>query len=170
MTLIVCGLHSVEDLIAARRPSHMITLLDPWSMIRTPAGIDPARHLRLEVNDIREPVEGMVAPSEELIVRILAFGRLWDEQAPMLVHCWAGVSRSTATAFILACERSPQTPEADIALAMRQAAPHAYPNRWMVRLADDMLGRRGRMVDAIAGMGEESYVTAGTPFDFAPRR
>jgi predicted protein tyrosine phosphatase len=52
---------------------------------------------------------------------------------------------------------------------MRQAAPHAYPNRRIVALADDMLGRRGRMVDAVEAMGTSS-VLFGTPFDFAARR
>ena len=169
MTLIVCGLHSVEAVIAARRPSHMITLLDPWNMIRTPAGVAPERHLRLGVADIRQPVDGMVAPDENLVGKVLAFGRQWDETAPLLVHCWAGVSRSTASAFVLACDRSPQASERQIAQALREAAPHACPNRWIVKLADDMLGRRGRMVDAIAAMGEESYVTVGTPFDFSAR-
>ena len=124
MQLIVCGLADVEPLIAARRPSHMITLLDPASMIETPSGLAPERHLRLGVNDISEPMEDMILPDEDMVRRILAFGRTWDEREPMLIHCWAGISRSTATAFVLACERSPKTDERDIARALRRAAPH----------------------------------------------
>lgn len=169
MTLIVCGLEKVEALIAARRPSHMITLLDPWTMIETPAGVAVDRHLRLGVNDIAEPTDGQVIPDETLVERLLAFGRLWDERAPMLVHCWAGISRSTATAFVLACERSPHADETAIAMAMRRAAPHAEPNRRIVALADDMLGRGGRMVDAVAAMGGNGYASMGVPFDFAVR-
>ena len=55
MTLIVCGLAEVPAIIAARAPSHMITLLDAASMIETPAGLPPDHHLRLSVNDIAEP-------------------------------------------------------------------------------------------------------------------
>jgi predicted protein tyrosine phosphatase len=87
----------------------------------------------------------------------------------MLIHCWAGISRSTASAFALACERSPKVDEKTIALAMREAAPHAYPNRRIVALADDILGRRGRMVDAIDAMGNGVFDASG-PFDFAARR
>ncbi len=87
----------------------------------------------------------------------------------MIVHCWAGISRSTASAFILACERNPQIDERSIALAMRKAARHAYPNRRIVALADDMLGRRGRMVDAVEAMGGNDLISMGTPFDFAVR-
>ena len=168
MTLIICGLSEVPRLVEARRPSHLITLLDPASMIDTPAGLEAARHLRLGVNDIAEPMEGLVAPDEKVVAQILAFGRDWDESAPMLIHCWAGISRSTASAFMLACERSPEIDERTIAMAMRKAAPHAYPNRRIVALADDMMGRGGRMVDALEGMGVSDF-TNPAPFDFAVR-
>jgi predicted protein tyrosine phosphatase len=153
MVLIVCGLAPLAQVIEARRPSHVITLLDPATLIETPAGITPDRHLKVGVNDICE----------------LEFGRTWDETAPMVVHCWAGISRSTATAFALACERSPEVSELEIARVMRRAAPHAYPNRRIVALADDLLGRRGRMVDAVDAMGDNGWVSSGTPFDFPVR-
>lgn len=168
MIAIVCGLAEVERLIARRTPSHLVSLLDPSTMIDTPAGLSPDRHLRLAVNDIVEPLEGMVLPDEAAVGRLLEFGRAWDEAAPILIHCWAGISRSTASAFILACERSPGMDEARIARAMRQTAPHAYPNRRIVALADDMLNRRGRMVDAVDAMGDYDHRLA-RPFDFAVR-
>jgi predicted protein tyrosine phosphatase len=168
MTIIVCGLSDVAAMLAARRPSHLVTLLDPASMIATPEGLDAARHLKLSVNDIAEPAEGLVVPSEQVVADLLAFAAAWDESAPMLVHCWAGVSRSTASAFVIACERNPGADERLIAGAMRQAAPHASPNRRIVALADDLLGRRGRMVDAVDAMGDYDY-TAAAPFDFAVR-
>jgi predicted protein tyrosine phosphatase len=166
--LIVCGLSDVEPLIAARRPSHMITLLDPASMIDTPAGLAPGRHLRLGVNDISEPMEDMILPDAGVVRKILDFGATWDGRDPMLIHCWAGVSRSTATAFTLACERSPDVDERAIALALRRAAPHAAPNRRIVSLADEMLGRGGRMVGALEAMGDYD-LTAPGPFDFPAR-
>lgn len=168
MTIIVCGLSEVPGMIAARRPSHLVTLLDPASMIETPAGFAPDRHLRIGVNDIAEPMEGLVLPTEQVVADLLAFGATWDETAPMVVHCWAGVSRSTASAFILACERNPQADERSIAMAMRRAARHASPNRRIVALADDMMRRRGRMVDAVEAMGDYDYQVA-RPFDFAVR-
>lgn len=167
MTLIVCGLAEVPAIIAARAPSHMITLLDAASMIETPEGLPPDRHLRLSVNDIAEPMEGLILPSADLVHRLLAFGRAWDASTPMIVHCWAGISRSSASAFILACDRNPDADERLIALRMRQAAKHAYPNRKIVALADDILGRRGRMVDAVEAMGDYEYSGYGVPFDFS---
>lgn len=168
MTIIICGLSEVPGVIAARRPSHLVTLLDPASMIETPVGMAADRHLKIGVNDIAEPTEGLVLPTEQVVRDLLAFGATWDESAPMIVHCWAGISRSTASAFILACERNPEADERAIALTMRQAARHASPNRRIVALADDMLGRRGRMVDAVEAMGDYDYQLA-RPFDFAVR-
>lgn len=167
MTLIVCGLAEVPAIIAARAPSHMITLLDAASMIETPAGLPPAHHLRLSVNDIAQPTEGLILPSADLVHQLLAFGRAWDARTPMIVHCWAGISRSSASAFILACDRNPDADERLIAMRMRRAAKHAYPNRKIIALADDILGRRGRMVDAVEAMGDYEYSGYGVPFDFA---
>ncbi|HEV2531706.1 hypothetical protein [Phenylobacterium sp.] len=164
-TIIVCGLADVEPLIAARRPSHMITLLDPASMIETPPGVAPHRHLKLGVNDIVEPMEAMIVPDETVVGAILAFGATWDGADPMLIHCWAGISRSTAAAFLLACARSPDVDERTIAQALRRAAPHASPNRRIVALADQLMGRGGAMVEAVEAMGEYDYAAA-CPFDF----
>jgi predicted protein tyrosine phosphatase len=165
MTLIVCPLSHVHRIVEARAPSHLITLLDPASLIDTPQGFQPERHLRLGVNDIVEAAEGRILPDEALVQRIVAFGRGWDASAPMLIHCWAGISRSTATAFVLACERNPGAAEGDIAQAMREASRFAYPNRRIVALADDMLGRGGRMVDAVEAMGPAPLVEENRPFD-----
>ena len=169
MTLIVCPLSQVERLVAERAPSHLITLLDPSFMIDTPAGLLPHRHLRLGVNDIVEPVEGRICPDEPLMDRLLAFGDGWEGDRPLLVHCWAGVSRSTATAFVLACQRNPAAPELTIARALRGASRAAHPNRRIVALADARLGRQGRMVEAIAAIGPGEMVEENQPFDLPAR-
>ncbi|MGZ6016337.1 MAG: tyrosine phosphatase family protein [Phenylobacterium sp.] len=169
MTLIISPLSRIAEVIAARRPSHLISLMDPAQLISTPKGFEAARHLRLGVNDISQPTEGLVLPGETHVLQILQFGQGWDESSPLLVHCWAGISRSTATAFMLACERNPETDERDIAWRLRRSAAHAYPNRRLVTLADDLLGRRGRMVDAVDAIGPNNFEIEGVPFDLPAR-
>lgn len=169
MTLIVCPLSYVETVVAARAPSHLITLLDPHDVILTPQGLAAERHLKLGVNDIVDAAEGYVCPDEDLVRRIVEFGADWDEAQPMLVHCWAGISRSTANAFTLACERNPGVPEIRIARALRQASHYAHPNRRIVALADDILGRGGRMVDAVDAIGPGDIYAEGRPFDLPAR-
>lgn len=169
MKIIVCPLSLVPATVAAHKPSHLITLLDPDHVIDTPAPLTPERHLRIGVNDICDPTEGLLLPCEDNVREILDFGATWDEAAPIVVHCWAGISRSTATAFMLACERNPQVDERDIALAMRRASPIATPNRKLVAIADDMLDRGGRMVDAVDRIGRGPSAFENTPFHIPAR-
>jgi predicted protein tyrosine phosphatase len=169
MKMIICPLSHIEEVVAEHRPSHMITLLDPDYPIDTPKGLSPDRHLKLGVWDICVPQEGMTPPAEGHVQQILAFGRDWPAEAPLLVHCWAGISRSTATAFMLACQRNPQAPELEIAWRLRIAAPHAYPNRQLVRLADAALARNGRMVEAVEAIGDNGLASMGRPFELPAR-
>ena len=169
MTIIVSPLSRIQEVIDSRRPSHLITLLDPSHELATPQGVEAGRHLRVGVNDICDATEGLTRPEEAHVLQVLEFGRGWDETQPLLVHCWAGISRSTAAAFILACERNPHAPEREIAWRLRRAAAHAMPNRRLVALADDLLGRKGRMVDAVSQIGPNNFEFEGTPFDLPAR-
>lgn len=169
MKIIVSSLQDVPTLVRMARPSHLISLLDPDSMIKTPKGIVPERHLKVGVNDIAGPEQGLIHPTVETVEQILKFGRGWEPFEPMLVHCWAGISRSSATAFILACERAPGVAEREIAENLRRASVAANPNPLMVQLADDMLGRGGRMVDAVRAMGPGTYTWPNPPYELAVR-
>ncbi len=165
----VCSLAAVPDEIARRGPSHLITLLSPGSLPARPDGVAHERMLRLEVNDIDEEIEGLTAPSAATVEDLLAFAKDWDGESPILIHCWAGISRSTAAAFVIACARNPQAPEADIARALRRASPTASPNRRIVALADARLAREGRMSAAVAGMGDADFAESATPFHIPAR-
>jgi predicted protein tyrosine phosphatase len=87
----------------------------------------------------------------------------------MVVHCFAGVSRSSAAALAIACERNPDAPELEIALTLRRLAPHAYPNRRITALADEMLGRRGRLIDAVEAMGRDDLQAPHVPVELPSR-
>jgi len=84
---------------------------------------------------------------------LLALVAQWDRSAPILVHCRAGIGRSTATAFITACLHNPHAAEHEIAIALRRASPLARPNETLIKLADAALGRRDRMSRAISDTG-----------------
>lgn len=165
MTLIVSPLRDVDTVVRFKKPSHLITLLDPQMMGDCPRGFRPDRHLKIAVDDVWEPQTGKILPAEDIVEDVLAFGKTWTGKSPMLVHCWAGVSRSTATAFILACQRLPEIEEAKIAEALRKASASATPNPLLVRLADDIMGRKGKMVDAVASIGKGVYAYPGSPFE-----
>ena len=54
--------------------------------------------------------------------------------------------------------------EAELAARLRKASPSATPNARLVAIADAMLGRDGRMREAIAGIGRGADAFEGTPF------
>jgi predicted protein tyrosine phosphatase len=85
----------------------------------------------------------------------------------MVIHCFAGVSRSTAAAFIAACALNPTRDEAEIAAAIRAASRTATPNARLVALADAALGRDGRMSKAVAAIGRGEICEEGIPFSLA---
>ena len=164
--IIVTPLSALTDAIRQHRPSHIVTLLSPEHMIDTPEGFDATYHLKLGVNDIAENWMGEAPPAVSHVASLIEFGRTWNAQAPMIVHCWAGVSRSMASAYTVLCDRAGPRSEMEIAQAMRARAPHAYPNRLIVRLADEMLGREGRMVAAVEAMGDGVLVVEGALVEF----
>jgi predicted protein tyrosine phosphatase len=159
--ILVTPLSHIDAAIRRYRPSHMVTLLSPEHMIETPEGIDAAQHLRLGMNDVADVLVSEDPPSERHIRELIDFGRTWDGKTSMLVHCWAGVSRSTAAAFILLCDKRGPGMEREIANGLRFRAPHAYPNALMVSIADRLLNRGGRMISAIEGIGRGTIVAEG---------
>jgi predicted protein tyrosine phosphatase len=154
--LLISSYAQIADTVRRHRPSHMLTLMDEH--VATPADILPDRHYRIRVHDIAEPAEGAIAPSLDHIEGLLSFARTWTREAPFLVHCWAGISRSTAAAYILLCDIRGPGQEAQLARELRELAPHAQPNRLMIRHADAFLGRDGRMIAAVEAMGEATIV------------
>lgn len=153
MAIVVCPLSRVADVARERRPSHIVSLLDPGSAFPVvPHHVDD-RHFRLEIHDIEAEVDGMDALCGDRMRLILDFVSGWARDEPILIHCYAGISRSTATAYITACAHNPGADEEEIALALREASPTASPNRRFIALADAELGRCGRMSRAIEKIG-----------------
>jgi predicted protein tyrosine phosphatase len=160
----VCPLSAVPLVVANHQASHLVTCLKQHVLVETPAAIRPGNHMRLHIDDIAQPVDGMVAPDAGHVAQLLEFAAAWDRQGHMVIHCWAGISRSTAAAFITLCALNPETPEARIARLLREASPTAYPNRLMVRLGDAALGRRGRMLEAVEAIGRGEVASEAVPF------
>ena len=129
--------------------------------MQTPDGIAAHRHLRLGMNDVVHALPDHTPPDEQHVREIIAFAQTWDRKRPMLIHCWAGISRSTAAAYILLCDLHGPGQEERIANGLRFRAPHAQPNRLLIRHADLLLGRGGRMIAAVDMMGEARAVLEG---------
>jgi predicted protein tyrosine phosphatase len=160
----VCSLSRIAEVTRLTGARSLVTLLSPGTAITRPTEIELDRHLHLGVSDIIERTDGQVFPESHHIEQLLNFFRRWDRAAPMLIHCFAGVSRSTASAFIAACALSPKRDEHEIARALRAASPTASPNSRFVALADERLERKGRMSAAIQEIGRGTDCFEAEPF------
>jgi predicted protein tyrosine phosphatase len=168
-SLHVSPLSRLTDTVRQTGARHLVTLINVNTPVERPPEITPDRHLFLGVSDIVTPLDGHVTPSESHVGQLLGFVRTWDRADPLLFHCWAGISRSTAAAYITACALNPAADEVDLAVILRRAAPSATPNARLVAIADDLLGRGGRMREAIAGIGRGRDAFEGEPFELVWR-
>ena len=160
----VCSLARLHATVEETGALHVVTLLKDTDRVERPKRVAEANHLILGMDDIAAPMEGYVIPGEEHVTRLIEFVRGWDRARPMVVHCFAGISRSTAGAYVAACVLNPRRDEWAIARALRSASATATPNPRIVSLADRMLGRDGRMVAAIDSIGRGEMAYEADPF------
>ncbi|WP_374631404.1 tyrosine phosphatase family protein [Pannonibacter indicus] len=163
--LYVSSLSRLKETVERTGATRMVSLINAGTPVERPQSIAVANHLFLGFNDIVDPVEGLVPPGEVHVSSLLGFVQDWDKAAPLVIHCWAGISRSTAGAFITACALTPDADEAELASVLRARAPSATPNARLVAIADRMLARDGRMIEAIRAIGRGADAFEGTPFE-----
>jgi predicted protein tyrosine phosphatase len=178
--LTVCGLEEL-DYHSARDVTHVLSILDPnWP--EPPAFWAFAPHLRmtLHFHDAIEPAPEIVLPQAADVQSILAFGRdLGDDVGHLLIHCHAGISRSTAAMLMILAQAFPGEDEGEIVERLLRIRAQAWPNARMIGFADEFLGRRGRLMaatnriyarhlaarpefaDVMRGLGRTSEVEAG---------
>jgi len=111
-----------------------------------PEGYENAeRKVRLRIADVvteagatEEDVRGIIQLAEQLR----------SESGTLLIHCEAGISRSTATALIIYACWLGQGHEDEAMERVITQRPYAIPNRRMVALADNLLELDGRLLQA----------------------
>jgi predicted protein tyrosine phosphatase len=162
--IVVSSLARIQETADAHGASHMVTLINRDTPVPRPSRIAADNHLFLGFNDIVEPTPGMIPPNEEHVENLLAFVSDWDRASPLLIHCFAGISRSTAAAYISALALNPALDELSLANMLRERAPTATPNIRLIGIADTLLGRGGRMIMAIESIGRGAEAYEGTPF------
>jgi predicted protein tyrosine phosphatase len=160
----VCSLARLPEMITRTGARHVVSLLAQEDDLTRPPSIEPENHLWLQVHDITEPEEGFVVPQPEHVEDLIAFVQRWPREAPLVIHCYAGVSRSSAAAFVAVCALNPAGNEQAIAKALRRASPTATPNMRIVMIADQLLGREGRMIKAAKAIGLGVVLSEALPF------
>jgi predicted protein tyrosine phosphatase len=160
----VCSLAKIAEVVDETGARHLVTLITEGTEVPRPAAITPENHLFLAMHDITQAMDGMVLPNQAHVEEYLEFVEAWGRETPMVVHCFAGISRSTAAAFIGACALNPKMDEEELALQIRESSPTATPNAKLVEIGDTLLGRQGRMSRAISKIGRGNFAYEGVPF------
>jgi predicted protein tyrosine phosphatase len=160
----VCSLARLHPTVDSTGARHVVTLLRDIHLVSRPSAITLDNHLVLAMDDISIPLEGYSAPADEHVTELVRFLRGWDRRTPLVMHCYAGISRSTAGAYVAVCALNPHRDEAAIAEELRSASPTASPNTRIVEIADRLLGRRGRMIRAIEAIGRGIEAYEAYPF------
>ena len=161
--LTICGLEELAGHCEARQVTHVLSILDPgFPEPDSVRHFDLDRRLRLHFHDVIEAMPGWIAPERWDVELLLAFGRDLGRTRPttrfevpdthLLVHCHAGLSRSTASAILLLAQHDPARAAHDIVGQVIRQRPRAWPNLRMVELGDALLGRDGEIVAAVGAL------------------
>jgi len=148
--LTICGIPELDEHCAAG-VTHVLSILDP----DTPdppafAAFAPHHRLALRFHDIIDTLPDRLAPAKADVERLLAFGHELSDTPGnhLLIHCHAGVSRSTASAALILAQARPDRPARDALEAVAQLRPRAWPNLRILEFGDELLGRNGEIVAA----------------------
>ncbi len=155
-TITVCGLEELAH-HADRQVSHVLSILDPEQPEPEAFGAY-GEHARLELkfHDVIEETPGFLAPQPEHVAKILEFGRdlLRDPEnlRHLLVHCHAGISRSTASMTLLLAQAQPELAAPDILAQVVRIRNKAWPNFRILALGEEQLGRKGEFTRAVGAV------------------
>jgi len=158
----ICRACDLPTVAVELRPHRILSIAAPGFRLLTPSGVDPDRHYHLNFDDIVESVAGYVEPSEAHVRSIIDLGAGLADTERILVHCHAGISRSSAAALILLAIRNPGH-ERDIASLLRAEGPWFVPNRLMIEIADRLLGRGAVLSAALTSMGPATMAGNARP-------
>jgi len=144
--LTICGLDELGD-HSARGVSHVLSILDPeWPEPEAFWAFDPHMRTTLHFHDAIVAAPGIVLPQRQDVEAILSFGRdVGEDLRHLLIHCHAGISRSTAAMAMILAQAFPHESEDAIVDRLVGIRPQAWPNSLMIGFADDLLGREGRL-------------------------
>lgn len=145
MTILhICPLDDVAAVIRHHAPSHALSLIRRRDGLALPQPLASTRHLHLAIDDIEVAQAPYLLPQVEDVQRIIMFFDEARGAGHVLVHCWQGISRSSAAALIGLAMCVPGQEDVQ-ARRLFQCMPFARPNRRLLALADALLQRDGRL-------------------------
>jgi predicted protein tyrosine phosphatase len=147
----ICGIPELGSHCEAG-VTHVLSILDPeWPDPPEFEDYAPHRRIALRFHDIIEPTPGRYAPTRADVARLLVFGRelIRADTCHLLVHCHAGVSRSTAATALILAQAHPERPAREVLDVVSRIRPRAWPNLRILEYGDELLGRSGEFAAAV---------------------
>lgn len=156
--LFICGKGEVNG-FASFGVTHLLSLEDPGTPKGTPMWFRGV-HEQLHFHDLETTANTSTNPGtppcQEKVRAILDFGQrclaasTTPQPVTVLVHCYAGVSRSSAAAFALVRQALGKGKEHEALAYVLTVRPRGVPNSLIVRHADALLGADGGMLRVLA--------------------
>ena len=88
-------------------------------------------------------------PQENGITLLLDFSQRFTVADKILIHCRAGISRSTAMAYAVVCQHTKPGQETKALAYICKIRPQLFPNRLIIKMADRILKREGRLMTSV---------------------
>lgn len=151
----VCGKSEVKRTAKRFDATHLVTMLDVGDRIFRPPRIPAANHFAIYFDDEEDPSK-LYAPTMEHAEAILAHGRTLPTDARVVVHCFAGACRSTASALALWLQANGTHRLSEGVEWLKADRPRACPNMLLARYYDGILGMGGRLVGVCDEIGADS--------------
>jgi len=150
MEIFVCTYQHVQYLVEQTNAKYVLSVGNSPEMDE--GILDQLKFLYLQFADIDNPVPQNIrhAASKEQIQQIIDFAKHWNGNGPMIINCRQGHRRSPAAAYIVMAALSKHKDYSALLNILRMSAPHAEPNKWMIKVADYLLQCEGKMNEALA--------------------
>ena len=157
--IIVSSLNDLFVVCESIKPKYLISVIDPGYEPETPKSVQ--NHLKLGFDDIikissnnlifRNNTDKIpqLPPNNSHIDSIEKFTDNWNVGDDIVIHCWCGVSRSMATATYLMCKKNIKDLDNNIKY-IRSIAPHANPNKLLIKLFEEKLNTEGQIAKSFA--------------------
>jgi len=145
--IFVCSMDEAGDFSRQLKAGLLVSISDPErrSITTERLGDMPASICPLDFHDIERPAPGMAVAEPHHIQAAIHALQKSPVARPVLVHCHAGISRSSAVALLLATARHIMAgKERDEAISaafsqISMTTPHARPNMHIIEIGTEVL-------------------------------
>lgn len=148
MKIFVCAASKVSRLTSQVGATHILSLIDPGEKKPFMHPNFDKRNWRVFRFEDNLEEKDLHSPTREHVSLILKWGRALPLDAIAIIHCTAGVSRSTAATLAVLVQFHGKDKIPECIEMLREVRPNAMPNPLITQFADDELDCGGKLFEA----------------------